>query len=319
MSRTPSPTSVIRVVAVMGATATGKSDLGIDLALAFDGEIVSMDSRQTYRGLDIGTGKVGLAQRGRLPHHLLDILAPTESGSAGRHAALAEAAVRAIAARGHTPFLVGGTGLYFRAFFGGLVPVTIPRDDLARIRRGFAGRATRDLHEELSRVDPGRAAALSPNDRVRVTRALEMIAYTGTPVTGLYAGGRQGPAGMTFLKLVLTLPRALLRERIAERTRALFAAGWVDEVRRLLTSGLDAGAPAMNSLGYAEIARAIREGADPEECVERVITLTRQYAKRQETFFRREPDAVWIDVSRGDAAAQVHARVAHFLGTGGAQ
>jgi tRNA dimethylallyltransferase len=232
---------------------------------------------------------------------------------------MAEAAVRAIAARGRVPLLVGGTGLYFRALFGGLVPVTIPREALARIRASFAGRSTARLHEELAARDPVRAAALSPRDRVRVTRALEIVAYTGVPVTELYGRPRGGPPGVEFLKLVLTMPRAVLRERIAERTKSLFAAGWTDEVQRLLAGGLDERAPAMNSLGYAEIVAAIRDGRDPLSCLERVVTRTRQYAKRQETFFRSERGATWIDTTRPGAADEVRARVARFLRGGAPQ
>jgi tRNA dimethylallyltransferase len=297
----------------MGATATGKSDLAIALALDFGGEVVSMDSRQVYRGLDVGTGKVDAAARARVPHHLLDILDADETGSAGRHAERAERAMREIAARGRVPFLAGGTGLYFRALFTGLVPVRIPRDELARIRASFTGRPTQELYHDLAGRDPARAGALSANDRVRVTRALEIIAYTGTPVTELYGQARTPPSDIAYLKLVLTLPRALLRERVARRTRALFERGWIDEVRSLLAAGVDPRSPAMNSVGYAEIVTAIRNGVDPLACVDRVITLTQQYAKRQETFFRSEPGALRFDVSQGGAADEMRARVSAFL------
>jgi tRNA dimethylallyltransferase len=297
----------------MGATATGKSRLALSLAQVFDGEIISMDSRQAYRGLDIGTGKVACAERERVPHHLLDFLDVTETGSAGRHAAAAEAAIRGIAARGHLPIAAGGTGLYFRALFGGLVPVVIPRDELARIRTSFVGRETRDLHTELSRLDARRAAEISPNDRVRVTRALELIAYTGAPVSELYAKSSGAADDIGYLKLVLTMPREALRARIAERTRELFDSGWVEEVRSLMARGVDPGAPGMQSLGYGVIAAALARGEDPQTCLPEVITLTRQYAKRQETFFRSEKSAVWIDVTRPGAEEEVLARVAEFL------
>ena len=298
----------------MGATATGKSRLGISIAEEFDGEIISMDSRQAYRGLDIGTGKVGAAERARAPHHLLDTLDIHETGSAGAHIAEAERLIREIAARGRLPVLVGGTGLYFRALFGGLVPVTIPREELTRIRASVAGRTTPDLYDELRRRDPARASALSPNDRVRITRALELITYTGLPVSELYAQPRTGGGDIRYHKLVLTMPRAALRARIAERTRELFAAGWIDEVRGLLAQGVAPDAPGMQSLGYGMIAAALVRGGDARACLPGVITLTQQYAKRQETFFRSEKDAVWIDVSAGDASARAHAGIAAFLG-----
>ena len=298
----------------MGATATGKSALALSLAEAYGGEIISMDSRQAYRGLDIGTGKVTRAERARVPHHLLDILDVTEHGSAGRHVAAAETAIRDIATRGHVPILAGGTGLYFRALFHGLVPVVIPREELARIRATFKARDTRELHAELATVDPSRAAALSPNDRVRVTRALELIAYTGAPVSDLYAQPKGGPGGdITYLKLVLSMPRELLRDRIAARTRELFAAGWIDEVADLMKRGVAADAPGMQSLGYGTIAGAVARGADPADCLEEVVTATRQYAKRQETFFRSEKDAIWIDVSKAGALAHAQALAGAFL------
>jgi tRNA dimethylallyltransferase len=293
----PHASSSIPVVAIMGATATGKSRLALALAQQYDGEIISMDSRQVYRGLDIGTGKVSRADRDAVPHHLLDTLDANETGSAGRHAVAAEAAIREIASRGKLPIAVGGTGLYFRALFGGLLPVTIPREALARIRESFAGRETLALHEELLRLDPARAAALSPRDRVRITRALELIAHTGTPVSELYARGKTAVTDITYLKLVLTMPREMLRARIAERTRDLFDAGWVDEVRGLIAAGVDVGSPGMLSLGYGTIAAALGRGEDGRSCLAEVTTLTQQYAKRQETFFRRERDAVWIDVT----------------------
>lgn len=318
MSHPPASKS-IRAIAIMGATATGKSALAISLARAFDGEIISMDSRQAYRGLDIGTGKVSRDERARVPHHLIDILDVTEYGSAGRHVAAAEAAIRDIAARGKLAILAGGTGLYFRALFGGLVDVVIPRDELARIRATFDRRETADLHDELTRLDPARAGAISSNDRVRITRALELIAYTGTPVTGLYAQPRGRAGDIVYLKLVLSMPRPLLRKRIAERTRELFDAGWADEVRRLLAGGTPLDAPGMQSLGYGLIAAALAAGTDPAECLAGVITATHQYAKRQETFFRSEKDAVRVDVSLAGAAERVKDLVAGFLRGGGPQ
>jgi tRNA dimethylallyltransferase len=314
--------SAIRAVAILGATATGKSDLAVDLALAFGGEVVSMDSRQVYRDLDIGTGKASAAARRGVPHHLIDILDPTEPVSAGVHSALAETCVRAIAARGRVPILAGGTGLYFRALFGGLVAVSIPRERATAIRASFAGRATPALHAELAARDPTRARALSPNDRVRIMRALELIAYTGVSASDLYrrsSGTADGAPGVVYLKIVLTMPRELLRERVAQRTRELFEAGWPGEVARLLARGVPVDAPAMRSLGYAELAAALGAGEPPESRFERIVTATRQYAKRQETFFRSEPDAVWIDVAAPGAKREVLRLAAAFLGRAEAQ
>ncbi len=307
----------IRAVAIMGATATGKSALAISLALpCFSevfSEVISVDSRQVYRGFDIGTGKVTARQRARVPHHLVDVADPGEAWSAGRHAELAHRIVREIVERKRTAILAGGTGLYFRALFGGLVDVTIPADELVRIRAGFEGIDTHELHARLSAEDPARAAELSVNDRVRITRALELLTHTGVPPSKLYARQPPAPADIEYLKLVLHLPRELLRERIARRTRALFEVGWPAEVERLLASGVPLSAPAMNSLGYRTIAEAILRGEDPQSCLDAVTRETQQYAKRQETFFRSEPDAVWIDLSQKSWESEVNVRVFAWL------
>lgn len=285
-----------RAVAIMGATATGKSDIAIRLAEEFDGEIISMDSRQVYRGFDIGTGKVTPGDRGRIPHHLIDTLDPHETNSAGAHAAGAEKVLGQILTRRKTAFFVGGTGLYFRVLFRGIIDVSIPEDELRRSRQTLAAQSTALLYDNLREIDPERAAALSPRDRVRIRRAIEIRLLTGKTHSEHIARQKRG-AAWGGLKIVLTLPRAALRKRIAERTREMYRKGWVDEVRSLLARGAGLDAPAMKSLGYDIIARAIVEDKDPDATVETVITLTQQYAKRQETFCRSEPDAHWIDVS----------------------
>lgn len=167
------PESPARCIAVMGATATGKSALGIRLARRFGGEVISMDSCQVYRGMDVGTGKITPAATAGVAHRLLDILDPDENGSAGQHAALAREAIADIARRGLVPVLVGGTGLYFDALLRPFIDPGVPPERFDAIRTGFAGRDTGDLYAELAGVDPARAAELSVNDRVRITRALE--------------------------------------------------------------------------------------------------------------------------------------------------
>ncbi len=301
-----------RCIAIMGATATGKSGASLELAERFAGEIVSMDSRQVYRGLDIGTGKVTAAERERVPHHLIDILDPSERGSAGRHVALASGAVRGIRERGHLPMLVGGTGLYFRAYFEGLIDVVIPREARDEIRAGFEGLSTASLHEELRLEDPERAGEIPVGDRIRITRALELMAWTGQTVTELYATQERRSGDCDVLEFVLSMPRHLLRGRVAQRTRELFSRGWPDEVARLLDGGVSPDAPGMNSLGYAEIARCLAAGLNPQGALDSVVTATQQYAKRQETFFRRRQRAEWIDVSEDGWLERVERRVADF-------
>ena len=297
-----------RVIAIMGATATGKTAAAISLCEQLGGEIVSMDSRQVYRGMDIGTGKPTTEELTRARHHLSDILDPPERGSAGRHAAMAASAIDDIAARGRVPFLTGGTGLYFRALFGGLIDVTIPSEALAGIRASHRDRDTGVLYEELRLADPARAAELSPNDRVRISRALELMAWTGRPVSELYAGQKRQAPRYDTVSVVLTLPREHLRGRIAARARAMFGAGWPQEVEGLLEAGVEPDAPGMQSLGYGEIARALIEGRPAPSVLDDVITRTQQYAKRQETFFRGDPEAEWLDVSATGWEADLRTR-----------
>jgi tRNA dimethylallyltransferase len=305
--------STPRAVAIMGATATGKSNLAVTLAEEFGGEIVSMDSRQLYRGFDIGTGKMSLADRRRVPHHLVDILDPNETASAGANLGRADEASAQISARGKTAFFVGGTGLYFRVLFRGIIVASASGDAQKKIREELSSKPTAELYDRLGAIDPERAAALSPGDRVRIIRAIEVHALTGRPHSELISS-RSGSREWRGLKIVLTLPREILRRRIAERTREMFEAGWPDEVRSLLARGVGMDAPAMGSLGYAAIARAILEGKDPQTILAEVVTLTQQYAKRQETFFRSERDARWVDMSKPSAAAEARGLVARFLG-----
>ncbi len=304
--------SEAKSIAIMGATATGKSKLAIHLAERFGGQIVSMDSRQVYRGMDVGTAKVPHSERRGIPHYLIDILDPDEPNSAGVHATRAEAAICTISEQGALPILVGGTGLYLRALFYGLAELGLSGESLVHVRRELSRRKTPDLYEELRREDPKRAAEISPNDRIRITRALEVRMLTGKPISQHFAEQKR-PTPWKGLKIVLTLPRAELRRRIALRTRHMFDTGWVDEVERLLGRGYAADAPGMKSLGYREIAEAITKGRDPFTTIDRVITITGQYAKRQETFFRAERDAQWHDVIERGSLDRIEAAVSRYL------
>jgi tRNA dimethylallyltransferase len=303
----------LQTVAIMGATATGKSDLAIRLAERIPAEIISMDSRQVYRGFDVGTGKVSPEDRARVPHHLIDILNPHEKSTAGSHVALATGASDQIAARGNHPIFVGGTGLYFRVLFRGIIDERLSAKEKEAFRRSLEAESTEELHRRLEAIDPRRAGSLSARDRVRIVRALEIRALTGRGQSELVAEQSATPQ-WSGLKIVLTLPRPLLRRRIDERTRFMYSHGWVEEVRSLIERGVGLDAPAMGSLGYAVIARAVLEGGDPHATVDHVVTLTRQYAKRQETFFRTESDAHWVDVSEASGYRRVFELVLRHLG-----
>lgn len=302
----------VKCIAIMGATATGKSALGIDLAIQFGGEVVSMDSRQVYRGMDIGTGKVTQQECRGIPHHLLDILDPGEKGSAVRHAKLAGEAIDTITSNGNVPFLVGGTGLYFEALLQPFIDVEITPEQQEAVRAQFESRDTLDLYAQLRSVDPERAKRLSSNDRVRVMRALEIYVATGRPMSE-YLVADAARSTLRALKLVLTVPRQRLRERIDRRTRAMYEAGWVEEVKILLDEGVLPGSPGMRGLGYEEISSAILAGKDPKQTVDEVVVRTQQYAKRQETYFRKFHDGVWLDVSNRDFAREAADRVRSFL------
>lgn len=302
----------LRCLALMGATATGKSHMALDLAETFAGEIVSMDSRQVYRRMDVGTGKIRLHERRGIAHHLIDIMDPDETNSAGLHAQRARRIVAEIHARGKLPILVGGTGFYFRALFHGLADTGVDPGELDRIRGELAQLSTEQCYRLLKECDPLRAGQLSPHDRLRITRALEVYRATGRPISEFFSQRRSAFAAKV-LKIVLTMPRYDLRGKIEQRTGEMFAAGWVEEVDKLLATGYSPSCPGMNSIGYRQIAAALIEGTDPEATMPIVVALTRQYAKRQETFFRREPDARWLDVSRPGFRSVVEREVERFM------
>jgi tRNA dimethylallyltransferase len=295
-------------IAIMGATATGKSELAIRIAEKYDGEVISMDSRQVYRGLNIGTGKISLADQRRVPHHLIDILDPREQHTAAAHLKRALEARDEIRARGRMAIYAGGTGLYFRVLFRGLMDLEIPEDQLVAVRRALADKPTEDLLRELEEVDPQRAAGLAPRDRVRIQRGLEIYRCTGRTYTD-HVTRQKEPRHFNGLKIVLSMPRPRLRDRIARRTGEMYAEGWGEEVRGLLERGVPRHAPAMASLGYDVIAEAIERGKDPTSTLEAVIAVTQQYAKRQETFFRSEEQAQWFDVTRPETAQAIDRQV----------
>ncbi len=299
-------------IAVMGATCTRKSHLAVVLAEAFNGEIISMDSRQVYRGMDIGTAKASKDQRGGIVHHLLDILDPDQEGNAGTHAVLACEVMEQILNASRVPILAGGTGFYFRALFEGLIEINISTERLAVERNELNKRSIEGLYQQLQLVDPARAREVSPNDRVRITRALEVFNITDKPISEHFKN-TEPCTSRRPLKIILTMPRFDLRNRIAKRCREMFQAGWIDEVKMLLSSGYSSSSPGMNSLGYREICIALETGRDPRTEIDRIIDLTRQYAKRQETFFRKEQNAVRFDATSGEFPENVITYAARFF------
>jgi tRNA dimethylallyltransferase len=285
-----------RVVAIVGPTATGKTALGVALAQRFNGEVISCDSTAVYRGLDIGTDKPTLEERQGVPHHLIDVVAPTETYSAARYAQDAAAAARDITARGRLPILVGGTGFYYRALVRGLFPG--PAGDAAlraRIDRIAERRGVEYLHRWLSRIDPDSALRIQPRDRKRLQRALEVYLLTGKPLTAHFAETRSPLAGWSVLTLGLRDPRQDLETRVAHRVDAQFRRGVVQEVEALIASGVPETAHAFTGLVYRQVMdlrRGIRNEADTRALI---VRENMRYARRQVMWFRAEPDVVWHD------------------------
>lgn len=301
-AETPAPLSgppepeAAPVVVVLGPTATGKSALGIELARRLDGEIVNADALQVYRGLDIGTAKPTPEELAAVPHHLVDILDPTERYSAGEFARRARAAIGEIRARGRRPIVVGGSGLYLRALLEGISPVP-PGDP--RIRRALRERSEAEglaaLYAELERRDPETAARLAAGDSQRILRALEVVEVSGTRLSEHIARRPYGEERLAALRLGLTLPRALLYDSIARRVARMVQRGWIDEVARLLARGISPSVPAFQAIGYREIARHLSGDWSLGDAMEETVRATRRYAKRQMTWFLKEPDIHWLD------------------------
>jgi tRNA dimethylallyltransferase len=307
-----------RAVFLLGPTASGKTAVSLALARRFAVEIVSVDSALVYRGMDIGTAKPDAATRGSVPHHLVDLVEPTESYSAGRFRADALRIAAEVASRGRIPLFVGGTMLYERALMRGLA--VLPAADPA-IRAQLDAQA-RDggwpaLHAELAAVDPETAARLDPADAQRIQRALEVYRVSGRTLAMHLAGtARQQPPFAALTLVLEPSERAVLHERIAQRFRAMLAAGLVDEVVGLRARhALHAGLPSMRAVGYRQVWETLEGAASAATLAERGIAATRQLAKRQLTWLRAMQDVVRVDCLRPGLADEVAGRVERFLGT----
>lgn len=287
----PSP-----VLAIVGPTATGKSDLGMRVARSVGGEIVNADALQVYRGLDIGTAKPTPEERQAVPHHLIDVLEPEERFSAGEFARRGRRAIEDIRGRGRLPIVVGGSGFYLQALFEGLSPLPPADPELRReLSRRAAEEGAETIHDELARVDPATARRLAPADVQRVVRALEVALSTGRPLSRWIAARPAGEDPLPAVRVGLTLPRTLLYDRIAARVARMLTQGWVEEVRDLLDRGIDPEAPAFQAIGYRQMVRFVRGGWSLEEAVDETVRATRRFAKRQLTWFRNESEVRWFD------------------------
>jgi len=285
-----------RVVAVVGATATGKTELGERLAQRLDAEVVCADSRQVYGELEIGTGKPTPAERAALPHHLFDALRLDQRASAGWYARTAAEACRAIAARGRLPILVGGSGLYLKALASGLsgAPPRVP-ELRVRLEAELAASGPEEMHRRLAERDPETAARLTPRDAQRITRALEVLEASGRPMSWWHAREPSPALEAGWRMFELDLEARALAERIERRTHEMFERGLVEETRGLTAAGLEPALGRLNAVGYDEALDLIAGRITRAEAERRTSARTRQLAKRQRTWFRHQVRAVRLD------------------------
>jgi len=296
------------VLVLVGPTAIGKTALSLEIADSFDCEIVSVDSMQVYRYMDIGTAKPDARERQRVRHHLIDIVSPDQQYNAARFVSDAVRAMKEIFSRGRIPLLTGGTGLYLDALTRGLFE-TVPIS--SKVRRHIRERLEREgrqaLFAELVRVDPSTAARLHVNDTQRLLRALEIYHATGRPWSAHLQEQRQQRQGIRFahiLQICLTCERDLLYRRIGKRTGVMLQRGLSEEVERLLAMGYSPELPAMQSIGYRHVQHYLAGDWTLEETRENLVRDTRRYAKRQLTWFRKNPDLVWFDRRAGERVLQ---------------
>jgi tRNA dimethylallyltransferase len=303
------------LVAVVGPTGAGKSTLALRLAEEFHGEIVNCDSLQLYRYLDIGTAKVLPAERRGIPHHLFDLLDPDQVFTAGDYARAARSVVERIAARGCLPILAGGTGFYLRALLEGLFPGPPGSPGL---RARLALRESRHpgwLHSLLARFDAPSAGRIHASDVHKLVRAVEVLLATRRPLSVWFEQGREPLEGFRVLKLGLDPPRAALYRRLDARLDAMFASGLLDEVRQVLSLGFPSGSKALEAHGYKQAVQILSGDLERNEAIVLAKRNTRRYAKRQWTWFRRDPEVAWLPGFGDDAQVlqEALARVRAFL------
>jgi tRNA dimethylallyltransferase len=283
------------LLAIVGPTASGKSALAVWLAQRFGGEVVACDSTQVYRGFDIGTAKPAPEERHGIPHHMMDLVAPEEVFTAGEYRRCALEVLATLRQSNRLPMFTVGTGLYLRALLEGLADAPVRSEALrARFHDIAVRRGTLHLHSLLRRLDPASALRISRNDRQKLVRALEVCLLAGRPLTEVHRSGREGLRGYTPLKLGLLPPRAALYSRIEERAQRMLERGWLAEVASLIERGTPASAKPFQFIGYRELRAHMEGGAPLAEAVTAITQATRRYAKRQLTWFRKEPNVRWL-------------------------
>jgi tRNA dimethylallyltransferase len=281
-----------RLVAVVGPTATGKSDLGVALAAALHGEVVNADAMQLYRGMDVGTAKLTPHERAGVPHHLLDVLEVTDTAAVAAYQREARSVVERLLAAGRTPVLVGGSGLYVQAVVDELeFPGTDPQLRAA-LEAELAEKGPAGLHARLAELDPEAAAAVLPTNGRRIVRALEVIALTGRPFPARLP--TTGRPRYDAVLLGVDRPTEELDQRVARRVARMFAAGLVDETRALLVRGLRTGRTASRALGYQQVVAALDGESDLPTAAAETVRATRRFIRRQRSWFRRDPRIRWL-------------------------
>ncbi|MBW2560790.1 MAG: tRNA (adenosine(37)-N6)-dimethylallyltransferase MiaA [Deltaproteobacteria bacterium] len=294
-SRPESQDSNPSLIAITGPTGVGKTDLAIRLAEEVDGEVISADSMQVYRHLDIGTAKPSLEEQARVPHHLIDVVNPDEEFNAAMFAEQADAVIHSLRKRRKQVFVVGGTGLYLDALLGGLL--NAPGAD-GRLRDSYREEAVRHgkgyLYKRLKEIDPAAAESIHPNDLVRTIRALEVMEQTGQSIIAIRGEHRFGSRAYDCMKIGLTVDRGLLYERINSRVERMVVDGLVEEGQRLLEMGYDEETLPLQAMTYRNVISCIRGNQSRQEMMRLIKRDTRHYARRQLTWFRRDPAIKWF-------------------------
>ena len=297
------------LLTIIGPTASGKSALGVFLAKEFGGEVVACDSTQLYRVFDIGTAKPTPAERASVPHHLLDVLDPAEESTAGCYRECALRVLHDLRGRSRLPIFTVGTGLYLRALLEGLADLPLRSEDLReRLRVSAAEHGAGHLHEMLAHLDASAAKQISAADEQKLIRAIEICLLAKKPLTEVHRAGRTPLAGWRILKIGLQPEREALYQRIHNRTDAMLQAGWLDEVSGLMASGLPENAKPFNFIGYRELRSHLRGEITLDAARAAIQQGTRQYAKRQLTWFRREQNVHWLGGFGDDPSNQTATR-----------
>jgi len=300
--------SLLPLVAIIGPTASGKSALAVWLAERLSGEVVACDSTQLYRGFDIGTSKPAVAERRGIPHHLIDVLTPGEESTAGGYRQMAIAVLAALCQRGRVPIFTVGTGLYLRTLLEGLADVPQRSEELReRLRASRESYPAGHLFRVLQRLDPEAARKIAPGDEQKLIRAIEVCLLAKRPVSEVHRSGRTPLEGWRPLKIGLRPEREALYARIHARTDTMLAHGWIEEVRALLDSGLAENAKPFDFIGYRELRAVLRGETSLEQARAAIQQATRRYAKRQWTWFRREPGVHWCEGFGDEAQLQCQA------------